>query len=100
MTKLVETWVTNQFEAPFKCTVKVAFMSGSDGEYDILALKTGMNTRIHDILLFIETKVGLGASLFVIANTVLSILSEASYVEVTQNSEDGITIYREPENPK
>jgi len=80
MTKLVETWVANQFEAPFKCTVKVAFMSGSDGEYDILVLKTEMKKRIHDILLFIETKVGMGASLFVIANTVLSILSEASYV--------------------
>lgn len=62
MTRLVETWVANQFEAPFKCSVKVAFMSGSDGEYDVVALKTEMKTKIHNILLFIETKVDAAAN--------------------------------------
>lgn len=100
MDRLVETWVTNHFETPYKCTVKVALMSGTDGEYNILGLKSGIKARIDDTLHLIEKELGDKATIFVIANTVLNYLSEASYVEITTNGEDGVTIYRETANLK
>jgi len=96
MDHLVENWVTNKFETPYNCTVKIAIMSGTDGEYDILNLKSGAKAHVDDILHFINKEVGDEATLFVIANTLLTYISEASYVEISVNGEDGVTIYRNP----
>ena len=100
MKRLVETWVTNRFEAPYECTIKIAFMSGTDGEYNIPALKSDIKSTIHEILHFIEKELGQKASPFVIANTIMNNLVEVSYVEISNNGEDGVTIYRETENSK
>jgi hypothetical protein len=100
MDRLVETWVTYRFEAPYECAIKVALMSGADGEYDILGLKAGLKSRIEEVLNFVEKELGEKATLFLIANNLANFLTEVSYVEITKNGEDGVTIYRETEEAK
>jgi hypothetical protein len=97
MDRLVETWVTYRFTTPFECAIKLALMSGADGEYDITSLKPAIKARIIEILEYIEKELGQKASLFVIANTLMNSMAEASYVEISKNGEDGVTIYRETE---
>ena len=86
--------IPNKFETPYNCTVKIAFLSGTDGEYNILNLKSGIKSRVDDILHCIHKEIGNKATLFEIANTLINYLPEVTYVEFTMNGEDGVTIYR------
>jgi hypothetical protein len=96
MNRLVETWMTNQFESPYKCAVKIALMSGTESEYNIIGLKSEIKARVDDILHLIHKEFGDKATLLVIANALVQYLPPVSYVEVSMNGEDGITIYNEP----
>lgn len=100
MDRLAETWVTNHFDKPYKCSVKVGLTSGTDGEYNITGLKSELKSNIDDILHYLEKGLGNKATIFIIANTILHHITVASYVEVTENGNDGVTIYREIDNVK
>jgi len=93
MDRLIETWVSNKYEIPYNCTVKTAFISGATGEYDILGLKSGVKARVDDILHLIFKERGSNVTLLLIANSLIEYLPEVSYVEVTMNGEDGVTVY-------
>lgn len=95
MDRLVETWVTNHYETPYKCAIKTGVTSGADGEYDLLGLKTTIKTKTDDILHYIKKELGDKASPFTIANTLLEYLPTITYIEITMNGEDGVTIYKE-----
>jgi hypothetical protein len=97
MDRLVETWVTYRSTTPYECTIKLALMSGADGEYDIASLKPDLKARIIEILNYLGKELGQKATLFVIANTIINSMAEASYVEISKNGEDGVTVYRETE---
>jgi hypothetical protein len=98
MDRLVETWVSNHFETPYKCVIKLGIMTEIDIEYNILGLKSEFKARIDDILHEIKSDNGENANLYTIANSILDYLTEVSYVEITINGEDGVTIYREEED--
>jgi len=98
MDRLVETWVTTRFEIPIKCSVKVAIVSSADGQYNISGLKSEIKSIVHDLLCHIDRDLGNNISPFILANTLLNHLTAASYIELTLNGEDGVTIYREIEN--
>lgn len=100
MDRLAETWVTNHFDRPYKCSVKVGLTSGTNGEYNITNLKSEIKSNIDDILHYLETELGDKATIFLIGNTILHYITVASYVEVTVNGDDGVTIYREIDNVK
>lgn len=95
MGRLVETWVTNYFDTPYKCTIKTGITSEADGQYDLLGLKTTIKTKSDDILHYINREFGEKASPFIIANTLLDYMPVVTYVEITMNGEDGVTIYKE-----
>jgi hypothetical protein len=75
-------------------------MSGTDGEYNISSLKTELKSNIDDILYYLSNEFGDKATIFIIANTLLHHITAASYVEVTVDGDDGVTIYRETDNLK